>query len=116
MRSLEKIEREALSWSWEYRDHLRVLLLGSVLSRDEPVDWLWIDDAARELEKMRGEAAAYPHVQPFLALVDEALTLSHDNRRRLMEKLVESIAADPESISPELLTEVERRISQPRLR
>jgi hypothetical protein len=116
VRSLEKIEREALSWSWEYRDHLRVLLLGSVLSRDEPADWIWIDDASRELERMRDAAATYPHVQPFLALVDEALSLSHDDRRQLMEKLVESIEADPESISPELLTEIERRISQPRLR
>lgn len=116
MRTLKKIEREALSWTWEYRDHLRVLLLGSVLSRDEPADWVWIDDAARELEEMRDDAAANPHVQPFLALVEEALRLSHDNRRWLMEKLGESIAADPESLSPELLAEIERRISQPRLR
>ena len=110
MRSAKKIERDALSWSWEYRDHLHVLLLGSVLSRDEPADWMWIDDAARELEEMRGDAAAHPHVQPFLALVDEALRLSRDNRRWLMEKLAESVAADPESISPELRAEIERRI------
>ena len=110
MRSLEKIKHDALSWTWEYRDHLRVLLLGSVLSRDEPADWIWIDDAARELEQMRGDAATHPHVQSFLALVDEAFRLSRDNRRWLMEKLGESIAADPESISPELLAEIERRI------
>ena len=110
MRAAEDVEHDALQWSWEYRDHLHVLLLGSVLSRHEPADWTWIDEATRELERMRADATIYPHVQPFLALVDDALALDTAERQNLMEKLVASIEEDPESISPELLAEIERRL------
>jgi hypothetical protein len=111
-----QIKRDALTWSWEYRDHLRVLLLGTLLSREETADWVWIDDAARELAEMRSEVSNYPHVAPFLSLVDDALQLSHGDRQVLMEQLVESIARDPESISPQLRAEIDRRLSSMRLR
>jgi putative addiction module component (TIGR02574 family) len=110
MRTAKDVEHDALQWSWEYRDHLIVLLLGSVLSRDEPADWEWIDEAARELERMSAEVGSYPHVRPFLALVDEALTLNMRERERLMERLVKSVEADPESLSPELRDEIDRRL------
>lgn len=77
---------------------------------DEPADWMWIDNAARELERMRAAAATHPHVQQFLALVDEALALNTHDREWLMERLSRSVEEDPESISPEVRAEIERRL------
>ncbi len=69
-----------------------------------------IDDAARELDEMRAAVDTHPHIRPFLALVDEALALKIDEREWLMERLIRSVEADPESISPELQAEIERRL------
>src|SRR5437762_12690536 len=88
---------EALDWDGDYRQDFALVVRGSFLDPDEPVDWDWIREGQDEIAAMRAAVAAGEalHVVPFLALVDAALQLPMEARRLLDERLQQSLDDDP---------------------
>ena len=113
---IDEIMAEALDWDGDYRQDFALVIRGSFLDPDEPVDWDWIREGQDEIAAMRAAVAAGEalHVVPFLTLVDAALQLPVEERRLLDERLQQSLDEDPNwpHYDEETLQMFERRIAE----